>query len=76
MHSYVNICSHVSTYVHACCVCSVCVLRKGVKMGGEAGRPELEYRECGCCGGADKQGSLEEKGCQGGRAERLRKAIK
>lgn len=64
-------------YICACMLCvPVCVLRKGVKMGGEAGGPELEHRECGCSGRADKQGSLEAKGCQGGRAERLREAIK
>lgn len=34
----------------------VWVLRKGVKIGGEAGGPELEYRECGCSRRADKQG--------------------
>ena len=45
-------------------------------MGGEAGGPELEHRECGCSRRADKQGSLEEEGCQGGRAEQLREAIK
>ena len=51
------ICEHMQSciYICACMLCvPVCVLRKGVKMGGEAGGPELEHRECGCSGRADK----------------------
>lgn len=73
------ICEHMQLCIYICaymlCV-PVYVLRKGVKMDGEAGGPELGHRECGCSRRADKQGSLEEEGCQGGGAEWLRKAIK
>lgn len=44
--------------MHVCelmCVL-VCVLRKDVKMGAEAGGPELEHREFVCSRRTDKQG--------------------
>lgn len=51
----VHICKHVQSCVPACLwtYLRACMCSEGVKMGAEAGGPEIEHQGCGCSRRAD-----------------------